>query len=70
MRFEFFMLHGAFLIVKLTLENDSPSVAFIDNIFNVDEEIIFYLQIFKIKQKMKIFNCLQLEKTIEFIYKK
>jgi len=63
-------LQGVFLIIKLTIENDSPSVAFIDKIFNVDEEIIFYLQIFKIKQKIKIYNCLQLEKTNEFIYMK
>jgi hypothetical protein len=33
---------GAFLIIKFSLEYDSPSVALIDKIFNVDEEIFFF----------------------------
>ncbi len=66
--FEFFI--HSYIIIKISLEKDSPSVGLIERIFNVDDEKIFYLKIFKIQQKIRHLNCLQIEPTDDYIYMK
>jgi hypothetical protein len=61
---------GSFLIINLLLNIDSLSVAYINKILNVDGNYFFYLQIFKIKDKIKKLNCLEISPTQKYIYLK
>jgi hypothetical protein len=54
----------------LLLNIDSLSVAYINKILNVDGNYFFYLQIFKIKDKIKKLNCLEISPTQKYIYLK
>ena len=63
-------LQNAYLIIKLCLEKNSSSIGLIDKIFNVDGDIVFYLQLFIIKEKKVKLNCMQIEKTDKYIYLK
>jgi hypothetical protein len=61
---------GSYLIIKLCLEKNSSSNGLIDKIFNVDGDIVFYLQLFIIKEKIVKLNCMQIEKTDKYIHLK
>jgi hypothetical protein len=61
---------GSYLIIKLCLEKNSSSIGLIEKIFNVDGDIVFYLQLFIIKVKIVKLNCMQIEKTDKYIYLK
>jgi hypothetical protein len=61
---------GSYLIIELCLDKYSSSIGLIDKILNVDGDIVFYLQLFIIKEKIVKLNCIQIEKTDKYIYLK